>query len=149
MKKGFSPSADFCSEEPQAVSITAKPSTVTLNSVVGDSAAIPLTASPADYQISDVNIRLAGSRGEAIAKDLLAKTQHLLCQCAIRGGAGAVLIILEWLRYRQNGEFAIGFKDNTVQTTAKYPTSVGLNVFYEGNNTNSPNAAVTLKLTAR
>ena len=56
----------------KAVSISAKPSTVTLNSVVGDSAAIPLTASPADYQISGVNIRLAGSRGEAIAQDLLA-----------------------------------------------------------------------------
>lgn len=56
----------------KTVSITAKPSTVTLNSVVGDSAAIPLTASPADYQIGGVNIRLAGSRGEAIAQDLLA-----------------------------------------------------------------------------
>ena len=56
----------------KTVSITAKPSTVTLNSVVGDSAAIPLTASPVDYQIGGVNIRLAGSRGEAIAQDLLA-----------------------------------------------------------------------------
>ena len=55
----------------KAVSISAKPATVTLNSVVGDSAAIPLTASPADYQISGVNIRLTDSRGGAIAQDLL------------------------------------------------------------------------------
>ena len=55
----------------KAVSISAKPSTVTLNSVVGDSAAIPLTASPADYQITGVNIRLTDSRGGAIAQDLL------------------------------------------------------------------------------
>ena len=56
----------------KTVSLTAKPSTVTLNSVVGDSAAIPLTASPADYRISGVNIRLTGSKGEEVGQDLLA-----------------------------------------------------------------------------
>lgn len=42
-----------------------------------------------------------------------------------------------------NGEYAIGFKDNTV-TTAKYPTSVKLNIRLDGNANAS--ATVTLKL---
>ena len=48
-----------------------------------------------------------------------------------------------------NGEFAVGFKDNAVKEKTKYPTSVALNVFYEGNTTNTPNAVVTLKLSIR
>ena len=48
-----------------------------------------------------------------------------------------------------NGEFAIGFKDNAVKEKTKYPTSVALNVFHEGNTTNTPNAVVTLKLSIR
>lgn len=45
-----------------------------------------------------------------------------------------------------NGEFAIGFKDNTVQN-AKYPTSAALAVFFDGSQ--KPSASITLKLQIR
>lgn len=45
-----------------------------------------------------------------------------------------------------NGEFAIGFKDNTVQN-AKYPTSAALTVFFDGSQ--KPSASITLKLQIR
>ena len=48
-----------------------------------------------------------------------------------------------------DGCYAIGFKNNTVQEGKKYPTSVSLNVFYEGNITTTPNVTVTLKLSIR
>lgn len=48
-----------------------------------------------------------------------------------------------------NGEYAIGFQDNTVDRNAKYPTSVTLNVFLEGNQSSKPNGTVTLKLVVR
>lgn len=49
----------------KAVTLSAKPGTVTLNSVVGDSAVIPLTASPVDYQITAPTFRLTDSSGAA------------------------------------------------------------------------------------
>ncbi|MDY3225228.1 MAG: leucine-rich repeat protein [Candidatus Faecousia sp.] len=49
----------------RSVTLSAKPASVTLNSVVGDSAEIALTASPADYAFSEATVRVADSRGKA------------------------------------------------------------------------------------
>ena len=50
----------------KAPSIAAKPASVTLNSTAGDSARIPITASPADYRIPEVTLFLTDSRGNKL-----------------------------------------------------------------------------------
>lgn len=42
------------------------------------------------------------------------------------------------------GNYALGFRDNTVQNKT-YPTCVVLNLFFDGNTSTKPNATVTLK----
>ena len=49
----------------KAVTLSAKPTTVTLNAGLGDSAVIPLTVSPADYRITAPTFRLTDSSGAA------------------------------------------------------------------------------------
>ena len=54
------------------VTLSVKPGTVTLNSVVGDSAVFGVTASPADYRMATPSLRLTDSKGAAVNElDLL------------------------------------------------------------------------------
>ncbi len=50
--------------------------------------------------------------------------------------------------YYGNGSLAIGFREGSVQNV-KYPTSVSLNLFFTGNSTQKPNAAITVKIQIR
>lgn len=58
----------------KAVTLSAKPTTVTLNAGLEDSAVIPLTVSPADYRITAPTFRLTDSSG--------ASTNRLVCTYA-------------------------------------------------------------------
>ena len=54
------------------VTLSVKPGTVTLNSLVGDSAVFGVTASPADYRMATPSLRLTDSKGAAVNElDLL------------------------------------------------------------------------------
>ena len=54
------------------VTLSVKPGTVTLNSLVGDSAVFDVTASPADYRMATPSLRLTDSKGAAVNElDLL------------------------------------------------------------------------------
>ena len=56
----------------KAPAIVAKPASVTLNSTAGDSARIPITASPADYRIPEAKLFLTDSKGNKLEQqDLL------------------------------------------------------------------------------